>query len=83
MVKVRCKNCNTELQSGSKITSCGCSNMTSIDDNKIFGKDLSLVEIIMHTYNRTENKSVLSAQDLAYQEARKQRKVRRLHFEER
>ena len=82
MIKIRCKKCNLELQSSFKIISCGCPNMTSIDKDKIFAKDLSLVEIILHTYNKTENKSVLSAQDLAYQEARKQRIVRRLQFEE-
>ena len=81
MIKVRCKNCNSELEShNSRIKCCGCSNMTTINGEKITGIDLSLVELI--TTNQTKNNSsVFSKEDLAYQEARRNRKIRKLNFE--
>ena len=81
MIKVRCKNCNIELESyNTKIKCCGCSNMTTINGEKITGIDLSLVELIT-TNQAKNNSSVLSKEDLAYQEARRNRKIRRLNFE--
>ena len=81
MVKVRCKNCNTELESyNSKTKCCGCSNMTTINGEKITGIDLSLVELISANNTKIEA-SIFSKEDLAYQEARRNRKVRKLNFE--
>ena len=81
MLKVRCKNCNTELESQSTQTKCcGCSNMTTITNEKISAIDLSLVEMI--SLNKLiDSKNVLTKEDLLYQEARRSRKVRKLDFE--
>ena len=81
MIVVRCKNCNVEISSSSKTQCCGCPNMMTVIDDKVTAVDLSQIVMIKSGESRKENK--LSAQDLAYQEARRQRKVRRLDFEER
>lgn len=82
MLKVRCKNCNTELQSHSVQTKCcGCDNMTTIRGENISALDLSLVEIISPLYNKKTAKGVLTNEDLLFQENRKNRKVKKLEFE--
>ena len=81
MIVVRCKNCNTEISSSSKTQCCGCPNMMTVTEDKVSAVDLSQIVMIKSGESRDQNK--LSAQDLAYQEARRQRKVRRLDFEER
>jgi len=81
MITVRCKNCNTEISSSSKTQCCGCPNMMTVTEDKVSAVDLSQIVMIKSGESRKQNK--LSAQDLAYQEARRQRKVRRLDFEER
>ena len=81
MIVVRCKNCNTEISSSSKTQCCGCPNMMTVTEDKVSAVDLSQIVMIKSGESRKQNK--LSAQDLAYQEARRQRKIRRLDFEER
>lgn len=82
MLKIRCKNCNTELQSHPvQARCCGCDNMTTIRGDNITAIDLGLVEIITSGYNKKSTKGVLTNEDLAFQEARKNRKVRKLEFE--
>jgi len=81
MIIVRCKNCNVEISSSSKTQCCGCPNMMTVTEDKVSAVDLSQIVMIKSGESRKQNK--LSAQDLAYQEARRQRKVRRLDFEER
>ena len=81
MIIVRCKNCNVEISSSSKTQCCGCPNMMTVTEDKVSAVDLSQIVMIKSGESRKTNK--LSAQDLAYQEARRQRKVRRLDFEER
>mgnify|MGYP001459280275 CR=1 FL=1 len=81
MIVVRCKNCNVEISSSSKTQCCGCPNMMTVTEDKVSAVDLSRIVMIKSGESRKQNK--LSAQDLAYQEARRQRKVRRLDFEER
>ena len=81
MIVVRCKNCNRELSSQSgKTQCCGCSNMTTLVDDVITAKDLSKVIIVKNT-SKTNEKLSLTSEDMAWQEARKQRKVRKLDFE--
>ena len=78
---VRCKSCNVELESHSTQTKCcGCPNMTTVIENKITAIDLTKVVMVKSPEDNTKT-SVLSSQDLAFQEARRQRKVRRLDFE--
>jgi len=64
----------------SKTISCGCANMATIRGNKISAVDLSNVVMINCVKNTTTN-SLLSNEDLAFQEARRQRKVKKLNFE--
>jgi hypothetical protein len=64
-----------------RVISCGCSNMATIRyDNKITALDLS--NVVMLNSPKTKKKSgVLTNEDIAWQEARRQRKVKRLDFE--
>ena len=80
MLVVRCKNCNRELTGTSKTQVCGCPNMMSVKGDSVTAVDLSRVVMINST-KKEEKTNVLSSSDLAYQEARRQRKVRKLDFE--
>ena len=81
MIVVRCKNCNRELSSQSgKTQCCGCSNMMPLVDDVITAKDLGKV-IIVRNSSKRKYKDSLTSEDLAWQEARKQRKVRKLDFD--
>ena len=80
MLVIRCKNCGKHLEGHpTKTRCCQCSNLTSIRGTNIAANDLSLVEIIQGNYQKKQ--PVLSKEDLAFQEARKNRKVRRLDFD--
>lgn len=83
MLVIRCKNCNTELVGHpTKARSCGCPNITMIINDRISANDLSLVEIISGNHsNKTQNNTFLTQEDLAFHEARKNRKIRKLEFE--
>ena len=81
MLKIRCKNCNTELISHPTRTKCcGCDNLTAIKGETITALDLSLVELIVNNKIKQSN-TTLSKEDLFYQEERRSRKVRKLEFE--
>ena len=80
MLRIRCKNCNKELESHPTQTRCcGCSNMTSITGDNISARDMS--KVIMLNSNVTKEKNNLTYQDLQWQEERRKRKVRRLDYE--
>ena len=80
MLKVRCRDCNTELSSTGQSKSCGCPNMTTVKGDGVTAVDLSRVVMIQSP--QKQNKSdTLSPQDLAFQEERRRRKVRKLDFE--
>jgi len=79
MLIVRCKDCNKEITSTNKTQVCGCQNMMTVKGDSVTAVDLSRVVMINST--KKEQKNVLTSQDLAFQEARRQRKVRRLDFE--
>jgi len=81
-IRIRCKSCNKEIEGHSgKTISCGCSNMATIVNNtKITALNLS--NIVMLNSTQTQIKSgVLTNEDIMWQEARRQRKVKRLDFE--
>jgi hypothetical protein len=80
-IKIRCRSCNRELEGHpTKTVTCGCSNMATIRGDKISAVDLS--NIVMLNSTKSKQKSgVLTQEDIAWQEARRQRKVRRLDFE--
>ena len=82
MIKIRCKNCNREIESHpSQTKCCGCDNFTTIKGEKVSALDLSLVELILNSNDKNNKKSVLTKEDLAYQEERRKRKVKKLEFE--
>ena len=80
-LKIRCRSCNRELEGHlTKTIACGCSNMATIRGDKISAVDLSKV-IMLNSIQTKEKSTVFTNEDLAYQESRRQRKVRRLDFE--
>lgn len=84
MINIRCKICNTNIEGHpTKPKSCGCPNFTMIVNDKISARDLSQVQIISGvTPKKDEQVSLaLTKEDLAFQEARRNRKVRKLEFE--
>ena len=81
MISIRCKDCNKELVGNlTKVVTCGCPNMATICGDKISAVDLSKV-VMLNSYMEKQSKSVLTPEDIAWQEARRQRKVKRLDFE--
>ena len=79
MIVMRCKDCNKEIVSSSKTQVCGCPNMMTVTEDSVSAIDLSRVVVVNST--QKEQKNFLSNQDIAWQEARRQRKVRKLDFE--
>lgn len=81
-IKVRCRSCGKELTSTSKVQCCGCPNQMMIVDDKIGAVDLSEV-VMLNSYKSQNKKSVLTQQDIQWQEQRRKRKVRKMNFETR
>ena len=79
MIVVRCKQCNTEVKSNSQSKSCGCPNMLTITGDTFSAVDLTSVIVVRS--NQDKQKDGLTKQDLAWQEQRRKRKVRKLDFE--
>ena len=80
-IRVRCRACGKEIEGHlNKTVSCGCPNMTTSRGDKISAVDLSLVMMLNSKQPKTK-KSVLSQEDILWQEQRRQRKVRKLDFE--
>ena len=80
MLIVRCKDCNKEITSTNKTQVCGCPNMMTVKGDSVTALDLSRV-VMVNSTKKEQKTNVLTSQDLAFQEARRQRKVRRLDFE--
>ena len=79
MIVVRCKQCNTEVKSNSQSKSCGCPNMLTVTGDTFSAVDLTSVIVVRS--NHDKQKDGLTSQDLAWQEQRRKRKVRRMDFE--
>ena len=79
MIVVRCTQCNTEVKSNSQTKSCGCPNMLTITGDTFTAVDLTSVVVVRS--NQEKQKDGLTSQDLAWQEQRRKRKVRKLDFE--
>ena len=80
-IRIRCRSCGKEIEGHpSKMVTCGCPNMATIRGDKISALDLSRI-VMLNSLKENQNKSVLTSQDIAWQEARRQRKVKRLDFE--
>ena len=82
MIIVRCKECNTEICSNTKTQVCGCPNMMTVLGDKVSAQDLSKI-VMINTDKKKLSNNVLSNQDLADQEKRRKRKVRKMTYEER
>ena len=80
MLIVRCRDCNRELTSTNKTQVCGCQNMMTVKGDSVSAVDLSRV-IMVNSAQKEQKTNVLTSQDIAWQEARRQRKVKRLDFE--
>lgn len=80
MITVRCKDCNKEITSTNKTQVCGCPNTMTVKSDSVSAVDLSRV-VMVESNRESKQSNALSASDLAYQEARRNRKVRRLDFE--
>jgi len=80
-LKIRCRSCGKELEGHpTKTVTCGCPNMATIRGGVISAVDLGQV-VMLNSYSNKSKSSVLSNEDLAFQEARRQRKVKKLDFE--
>ena len=80
-LRIRCRSCGNELEGISgKTVFCGCQNMATIRNGIISAVDLSQVIMLNSTINKRKS-GVLSNEDIAWQEARRQRKVKKLDFE--
>lgn len=80
-IKIRCKECNKELQSHpSQTKTCGCPNMATIRGDRISAVDLSKV-VMLNSMSTQTKTGFLTKEDIAWQESRRQRKVKRLDFE--
>jgi hypothetical protein len=80
-LRIRCRSCGKELEGHqNKTVTCGCPNMATIRGDKISAVDLSSVVMLNSYYNKAKS-GVLTTEDIAWQEARRQRKVKRLDFE--
>ena len=79
---VRCRECNRELSSqpGSRAKCCGCSNMTTLTGDSVTAVDLTKV-VMIDSGKKKKDKNVLSDADIAWQEERRKRKVRKMDFE--
>ena len=82
MLVVRCKSCGKELSSDNgRSQCCGCPNMTSIVGDRITAVDLSQAVIVKMRVDEKSNQTSLSNSDMAWQESRSRRKIRKLDFE--
>ena len=79
MIVVRCKQCNTEVKSNSQSKSCGCPNILTVTGDTFTA--VALTSVIVVRSNQDKQKDGLTSQDLAWQEQRRKRKVRKLDFE--
>jgi hypothetical protein len=83
-LRIRCRSCGKEVEgNAAKSVSCGCPNMATIVNNtKITALDFNdLVMLNSPNIKKNNNNNILTTQDIMWQEARRQRKVRRLDFE--
>ena len=80
MLTVRCKQCGVELTSTHKSQLCGCPNQMEVIEDKVAARDLSKV-VIVNRDTKPKSDSVLKPEDIAWQEKRRKRNVKRLDFE--
>jgi hypothetical protein len=80
-LRIRCRSCGKEIDSHqNKTVTCGCPNMATIRGDRISAVDLSQI-VMLNSYHNKSKSTILTNEDIQWQEARRQRKVRRLDFE--
>jgi hypothetical protein len=80
-LRIRCRSCGKEIEGHQiKTVTCGCPNMATIRGDKISAVDLSQI-VMLNSYHTKTKSGVLTNEDIAWQEERRKRKVRRLDFE--
>jgi phage FluMu protein Com len=80
-LRIRCRSCGKELEGISgKTVSCGCPNIATIRNGVISASDLTQI-VMLNSYTTKKKSGFLTNEDIAWQEARRQRKVKRLDFE--
>ncbi len=82
MLRVRCKVCNTEINSNSKAQCCGCTNQMIVHNEVVTARNLSEV-VLINTDTNVREAGHLTQDQLQWQEARRHRKIRKLTYEER
>jgi len=83
MTGVKCLACGKELfASKVQFVCCGCANMTSLHGDTVSANNMSQVQLLQINKN-VKKASLFSSDELKYQEARRNRKVRKMTFEER
>ena len=82
MLSIRCKECGREVSGHpTQARSCGCPNMATVNGDSVTAVDLTKV-VMVSSHQKTKSKeNVLSDSDIAWQEERRKRKVRKLDFE--
>ena len=82
MLVVQCKDCKKEITSHeTQVRSCGCPNMMTVKGDSVTAVDLTRVIMVNSGKANQKSTDVLSPQELAWQEERRKRKVRKLDFE--
>ena len=80
-IRIRCRSCGKEVIGVSgKSVCCGCSNMTTVYNDRISAKNMDKV-IMLSNYSSNKSKSLFSREELDWQEQRNRRRVRKLDFE--
>ena len=80
LIRARCRSCGKEVESRSgKTISCGCSNMVTISGDVISAVDMA--KVVMLNSRKSKKTSLFSREEMEWQEARKNRKIRRMDFE--
>ena len=63
-IRVRCRSCNKEVEGVSgKSVCCGCSNLTTVHNDRISARDMSKV-IMLGNYGSHKSKSLFSREEL-------------------
>ena len=79
MLTVRCKQCGVEITSTHKTQVCGCPNRMEVVEDKITAVDLSQVMIVKMWVE--DDKTSFSKDDIAWQEKRSKRKIKKLDYD--
>ena len=80
MLSIRCKECGREVSGHpTQARSCGCPNMLTVTGDTCSAVDLTSIVVVRS--NQSKEKDGLTSQDLAWQEQRRKRKIRKLDFE--